>query len=403
MGAGAVEEWLRTEPWDSAGRPLVVRGAAGEALDVPGGLRSDLRAMGMEADWPSIGVVASQYCGSDWVAGLADWMGIPVENRRQLAEAFGRLASHTPYLVVLELGASASAAAWKENAEALTDLCRKLEVPARVAFVIVTTAGDLAAGTERLDLAWPVDAVRCHDTRERWFGYVHERVAWHVGGRLDLAFELEPRLEGLRVENEHGLERALDEHAAGCLAKQPPALVQELARSLAAVQHASALQMSPGLAGADARFPRIAPWLARALLSRCPAHPARRQLSSAVVCRPIAGRLLSRCMDLEQRVVDVAAPHIVPNQLSQEVQHAFLRLTEDRKAIEHRLAPRGNREVEGPLELATLGEVLTLVGGGNLPMDAAHTLRRVRNALAHGSPVGWEAFRILDHIEQELR
>jgi hypothetical protein len=403
MGAAAVEDWLRTEPWNSSGRPLVVRVAAGEAFAFPAGLRSELRAMGKEDNWPAIDVVASQYCGSDWVAGLAGWMQIQVENRRQLAEAFGRLALHTPYLVVLDLGASASTAAWKENVEALTDLCRKLEVSARVAFIIVATAGELAAGTERLDLGWPVDAVRCHDPQDRWLGYVHERAAWHVAGRLDLAFELEPLLADLRMENELGLEQALDKHAEGCLAKLPPALVQQLAKSIVAVERVPEVQLAPGLEGTDGRGTRVAPWLARALLTLCPDHPARRQLRAAVVCRPIAARLLSRCMDLEQRIVDAVAPKIKPYQPSSEVQNSWTRLTSERDGVENRITPRGCRDPVEPMDLASLGEILTLVGPKDLPKDSAHELRRMRNALAHGSAVGWEAFGILDQIETRLR
>lgn len=403
MGAGAVEDWLRAAPWDSTGRPLAVRVARSEDVDLATGLRVDLRVMGMEADWPRVDVIGSTYCGANWVEGLAGWMGIQVENRRQLAESFGRLASDAPRLVVLQLGASAAPAAWMENIEALTDLCRKLEVPARVAFIIAAAQGDLPAGAERLDLAWPVDAVRCHDTRQRWFGYVHERVAWHSAGRLDLALGLEPLLAGLREEDERGLEDALDRHAERCFTELPSGFARLVQESLPAVVRVPEAQMPAGLAGADARGSRIAPWLARALLARCAGHPSRRQLRAAVVCRPIAARLLSRCMDLEQRVLDAAAPKIGAYQPSPEVEASWYKLTSERGGVEHRLTPRGVRDLEGPMDLASLGEILTLVGHQDVPKDSVHELRRVRNALAHGSPVGWEAFAILDQLEMRLR
>lgn len=403
MGAGAVEGWLGTQPWESSARPLVVRVPPAEVFDLPMALRRELRAMGFEAGWPCVDVVEASYCGAQVLAGLASWMGIQLVSRRQLAEAFGRLAAHEPRLVVVELGAGAPVAAWAEEVERLTDLLGKLENAAKVAFVVAVPGDELPVGGQRLDVGWPVDAVSCHDRHDRWLGYVHERVAWHTAGRIDLAHELGSMLAGLRSEDDPGLEDRLDEHARRCVARLPHVLVDRLRRSVSPAYGSLDTQMPGGLGGADARGRRVAPWLARGLLLTEPHHPARRQMRAALVCRPLASRLLSRCMDLEQQVVEAAEPRIVGYQPSIDAQNMCLRLSHSPQAVEHRLTPRGVRDIDGPLDLASLGEVLTFVGCADLAKDAAHELRRVRNALAHGSPVGWEALAILDDLEDQLR
>jgi hypothetical protein len=117
----------------------------------------------------------------------------------------------------------------------------------------------------------------------------------------------------------------------------------------------------------------------------------------------MAARLLARCLDLEQRIVDLAQPYLDRLVLSEDAQRTLSRLRFDRSALEHRLTPLGQRAVDDPTEFASLGDVLRCFPPNDRLMDPAGDLRRVRNALAHGSPVGWSAFSILDQLEARLR
>jgi hypothetical protein len=119
----------------------------------------------------------------------------------------------------------------------------------------------------------------------------------------------------------------------------------------------------------------------------------------------MAMRLLGRCIDLEARIKDLAVDHLVANvkippDLERETLEAFERLHGRRRGIESALVPPGHPLPDQPWEMASLGTIE--VFARELVPRVASEVRWVRNALAHGSPVGWGAYNLVERLESAL-
>ena len=132
---------------------------------------------------------------------------------------------------------------------------------------------------------------------------------------------------------------------------------------------------------------------------RWPGHPNRRYLAGLVTCRPLALRLLGRCMDLEQRARDelfangdVGPPDEDLTGQARDICRAG--------SVESALVPSGGvLHDSDPWDFAPFGAVLSRSGAESGRRQQFHELRRIRNALAHGSAVGWKAASVVDHLE----
>ena len=143
-----------------------------------------------------------------------------------------------------------------------------------------------------------------------------------------------------------------------------------------------------------------APWLARGLLLQRPDGVGADCLRGCLVCMPLAQDLLTVCLQLEARERGslVAPEDIAADSEATEhwgrFQHGI--------SLTYRLYPAGCPAAPGgPWSFASFGQVLRH-SGANRRRDALYRLLELRNHLAHGHYVGWEAVGELIDIRRLL-
>jgi hypothetical protein len=107
---------------------------------------------------------------------------------------------------------------------------------------------------------------------------------------------------------------------------------------------------------------------------------------------------------MEARIKDLSLDYLVgrelPVEIRQELEGALSRFRGDMSGIESEIVPPGHPLPDHPWELASLG---TIGHHAWLRVPAVTSeVRRVRNALAHGAPVGWRAYGLVERLEREL-
>lgn len=404
LDAPRYEDWLERRPWLCAEPPFVAwtpRNVSVGATVLDGAQRMcSLQEGGVW--WTVLGELRSS--GSDLGAALAEWAQISPRSDRELADAVGASLAHRPRVFVARLRSPDMVAACRAGLERLTELTQKLRGMPLCFVLAVASSDDIDLEVNRLDVAWPETLRRLPTEDDRWVAYLHERVAWHVCGRLDAAVEVLGDANKIGTGNDAELERILNSHSRGHFAELPAPLKQSLLVSLKCLHDHPQLCVPVVLPGAgEARRP--APWLARAILLARPDHPQRRFLRAAVTCRPMAMRLLGRCIDLEARVKDLAVDHLamtkaIPEGCKKETIEAFERIHGRMQGVEASLVPPGHPLPDHPWEMASLGTIEVLARY-LVPPDTSQ-VRWVRNALAHGAPVGWAAFGVVERLEETI-
>lgn len=395
-------QWLADEPWHECAAPLVVHIPEAHQEGFVDGIRGELRRQSAWGDEVALDHLAGVLCARGAEAALWQWMGLVPSSRRRLAETFARLARRRPRLLVAEIPPTAEIAPWLDELSVVLDIHAKLPDRGRAAVIAICSSRAISAGGWRLDLGWPSLSHDRWDDEERWGAYLHERVAWHVASRLDLVGGLSRHLQSLPVGDDAGLEDALDTHSRALVEELPDALGRRLRVDLTPILHDPRLQQCGPMASEAGRVLRPAAWLARGLVDLYPQHHDRRFLEALIVCRPLANRLLGRCLELEQRVRDRLLRSPPAREPDADIARRIERLARDGDAVEHQLVPRGRLRLDGGWEVAQFGELIHAISLSSVERSRFHTLRRVRNALAHGSPVGWRAIAIVRRLETEL-
>lgn len=388
-------------PWLQADAPFVawVPSRDSAATAVMDGAQHLMRVHGEGARWSPIQLVSDPL---DVSGALASWAGVQVKTDRELAEAVGASVAHVPRIFVVKLGAAREVSIWRERCSRLSELTQKLKDTSLCFLFAVAADDDADLDMTRLDIAWPASLRRLPTEDDRWGSYIHERIAWHVGGRVDDAVDVLDSVAKLARGDDIGLEAVLWQHAEARCATIPTAITTKLGSSLVSLRAHPRLCMPtivPGTGGVH----RPLPWLARGLLGAHSAHPQRRFLRAAVTCRPMAMKLLGRCIDLEARIKDVVLDKLIrnvalPEQTRFETENAFQRVIGAAPGVERDLMPPGHPLPDHAWELASLG---TVEHSAACPA-ITRQIRWVRNALAHGAPVGWRAFALVDGLEREL-
>lgn|GEM_PF-4775968 len=393
-----IEQWLHGQPWISSDAPFVVRSPPGdrERFQVMEVLQSSLRAVGDRVRWSPV----EDQDARDPVDILSSWLQVSANTDRELAEVLGRSVNIHSRLFVISIVGSARAALWQQKCLRLGELSQKL-TGSSLCFLLLVSALDGLEDLPRLDVAWPNPVRRSFTDADLWTSYLHERVGWHTAGAIDDAQDVlltQPIGHG----DDRGLERALDAHAEQRFTALAASIARRLENGLDALKACPALIMPPHLPGAG-RGVRPVPWLARALVRRQAAHPHRRFLRASVTCRPMAMRLLGRCIDMEARVKDLVIDDLSnagppPENIRGETTDALQRMQPGTGTIESELFPPGHPMPDSAWELASLGTLEFLAQCPNV----TRKIRWVRNALAHGMPVGWKAHSLVASLEREL-
>ena len=283
-------------------------------------------------------------------------------------------------------------ATWLERSRALE--------PALEAYVVISVDASFSTA-DAFDLrqAWPRPRQRQRIRSDEWTTYVHERVAWHTGGDLSHVDALGPAMEALSPDDDNNLGHILRADARRRWGLLDEALRTDLGASL------RPLGAHPGLLAvglAPGRGPN-APvgWLASELLVQFPRHPSRELLRAAEACRPLAMRVLGRVMDLEALVRDALLPQLTDQAPPADAVRQFHRFHDGSATLERELQPPETTRPVDPWQVAGLAAytyALKLDGHGS-PVGR---LRRFRNALAHGSSLGWRGLQCFARIEQDV-
>lgn len=395
-----ISRWVQSGPWFNEPRRLVVRAPVDLMPYFVEVVRAEVRGSREWGETVRVDELSSSTTADSFSRLVSFWMDVEAPNLRVLVEALGRLTDAHPRLFIVCLAETVSVPLWLDDAQRVLDVYSKTTEDPAVGLLVIVGARDLPAGSVRADVAWPADGAGA-GPRERWWAYVHERVAWHAAGSLDVVASTAPRLVGLQDGDDHGLEDALDDQARDVVGSLDLALRDRLQDDLKPATNNPALCLPAGLLGPGVQVARPAPWLARGLLLLKPDHPRRRFLLSLRTCRPLANRLLGRCMDLEQDARDRLLLHPPGREAPSNAVEQAQRLRTDEHHLEHQLSPRGRSPNKEAWDVADFNSVIRLEPDHRVRRQL-HRLRKIRNALAHGGEVGWRALLLVDELASEL-
>jgi len=254
------------------------------------------------------------------------------------------------------------------------------------------------------------DASSRIDEGQLWPAYLHHRAAWEAGGCLSYAMPLGSKLVQVNAGDDDGIEVMLQTYADELFAgHEGRHLLSELVglgaggtgldqgrrRSLQAeLFELNLLWRPPSMNGLQ-----IVPWASRALLAM--AKIPRKQvwvLRHHLVCAPVAGEILSLCLQFESHIrTKLHGRQDRNNVLPQTLvnQDRFSSGSDD-SVIYPSAFPAPPIASDDVWAFASLGESLKSCPKGSVPELFWETLR-LRNAIAHGHYVGWA------HIRKALR
>lgn len=321
--------------------------------------------------------------------------------RRAIAQ---EICTRGRYGVLMVVCAGGRSGRDTEDIQALRQLCVQHDEHAQLVLLLLVPPEQRGPRTFGLGEGWPVSRIRAGVRGGEWAYYLHERAAWHGGGRIDIALELAQQIDHVRDGDDAALSALLLRDALARLNRLPAAARAELESTLVPIQSDTNLRMNAGLHGEFGAAPVPVAWLAMALLITLPRHPNRELLRYATACRPLALRMMGRVMACEARMRDRLLPRCSSRDPSQETLGVYRRVTDQSgwdMNLEQSLPPPGFCPPDSPWQVASIGEILIATGRDTFDSPEGR-LRRLRNALAHGSPVGWAALGVLDELERCL-
>ncbi len=243
-----------------------------------------------------------------------------------------------------------------------------------------------------------------------WPAYLHHRAAWEAGGSLSYAMSLASELELGTSCDDESIELALQKHANMRLANhsgrsQLYDLVglgergvqqdQTRLRRLKAELFALNLLWRPP----SMNSLHVVPWAARALLElRGLPRTQVWALRHYLVCAPLAGEILSLCLQFESQIQTRLHGRQDQSKISDKTianQDRFKSGSDDFVVYPSAFPALPTRE-DDVWAFASLGENLKSCPSSAVPDLYWHTLW-LRNAIAHGHYVGWH------HVRMALR
>ncbi len=403
--------WLDDTPW--AGPPAVKVLRVADTSAAPAVL-SALRDAVAAADRGRTGVCCDELdpaavAGEGFRAASGAHLGVPAGRPAlEYAAAAGRACAARPAVwLVPPLPADRPQAVGE--ATQFADLLAKAYPSARLVVLFADTPAvklggfcfDLSEGTPAAG-----SDLLCVAPDRLWPHYLHRRLAWEAGGHLPRAERLAAVATRVRPGDDGGLEAALNASAVAAHEALGPAGQAATAAGVAACV---------GRAGVAAALPAGAfwspthlagtlpvPWVARALLLRQPVGPFEQFLRGALLCLPIVQELLTTCFLLETQVrgrADLAQP---PPDDSPSHGH-WGRFRAGRGMTATLTPPGCPAAPSGPWAFASLGEIIARDDPAARQGDWRHEVRDLRNHLAHGHHVGWDAIRLARRLATRLR
>lgn len=219
-----------------------------------------------------------------------------------------------------------------------------------------------------------------------WRHYLHIRLAWHAGGQWPRCTESADAWEELAFGDDEAVEHQMNAEADRWFQEaeaRSPDMVKALNSFLSGDSAAEEELTECGLLwrppGGQRR--QVTPWVARALLAGKERTPYRSNLRTAVVCEPLVRALLDRAFEAEWRLREI----LTLSPMFQQVDDGAQKPAAHSSA---RFLPKSDGRLlpQHPWDYLALGELLK----SNAKLGRFRNLVDLRNALAHGHPVGWQ-------------
>lgn len=416
-GSRTFSAWAEAKPWSHEGGLCILRTESAEIADLvipsvrrtvhganSGDTRLDVRLLevGGEAGTPTQALIRDFEL---------DPAISPFEARDKIRAC---LLDRSFVLVFVEV-APVELNDW-EATVSLLEYYRKSTNPVRLSAVVIDSRGavrsepvcDFLNGRPTHHILSEVSSTM--EVALHWPAYLHHRAAWEAGGSLSYATSVGSELIRGAAGDDEAVEVALQAHANDrFLGNAGRQLLYELVglgsggarpspSRLRGIQ-ADLLAMSLMWRPPSMSSLHVVPWAARALLAM-PGLPRKQvwALRHYLVCAPVAGEILSLCLQFESQIqTNLHGRQDRGRLLDQTIanQDRF-KSGRDDFVIYPRAFPAVPDTADDVWAFASLGESLKSCPVGAVPDLYRQTLR-LRNAIAHGHYVGWP------HIRMALR
>lgn len=412
-GSKTFSTWAEAKPWSNEGGLCVVRTESADVADlvIPSVRRAVYGANDGEARLDVRLLEVGGEAGTPTQALLRDFeldQAIsPFEAREKIRAC---LLDRSFVLVFVEV-ASVDLNDW-EAIVGLLEYYRKSTNPVRLAAVVIDSRGavrsepicDFLNGRPTHNVLSEVSSTM--DEGLHWPAYLHHRAAWEAGGCLSYAMSVGSKLTLGAVGDDEAVEEALQAHAREHLEGHAGAHLlfdlvglrtggakpsQTRLRSL----RADLLEMGLTWRPPSMSSFHVVPWAARALLA-IPGLPGKQiwALRHHLVCAPVAGEILSLCLQFESQIQTNLHGRQDRNGLSNQTIENQDRFTSGRDdfVVYPRAFPALPNTADDIWAFASLGESLKSCPASAVP-DLYWSTLRLRNAIAHGHYVGWSHIR----------
>lgn len=416
-GSRTFSTWAEARPWLREGGLCVVRTESAEVGDlvIPSICRAVHGANGGESRLDIRRLEVGGQAGTPTRALLREFELDPTISPFEARDKIRTCLLDRSFLLVFIEATPVDPNDWEEIVN-LLEHYRKSTNPVRLSAVVIDGRGavssepvcDFLNGRPTHHVL--SDVFSTLDEGQLWPAYLHHRAAWEAGGCLSYAMSVGSDLMRGNGGDDEGVELALQTHANERLAGHPGRQLlceliglgtggvrpdQGLLPTLQAELFALNLLWRPP----SMNSLHVVPWAARALLA-LPRIPKKQiwALRHHLVCAPMAGEILSLCLQFESQIQTNLHGRQDRSKISAQTianQDRFRSGGDDFVAYP-RAFPALPNTADDVWAFASLGESLKSCPTGAVPDLYWQTLR-LRNAIAHGHYVGWS------HIRMALR
>ena len=416
-GSRAFSTWAEAKPWSQEGGLCVIRTESAEVADlvIPSVRRVVHGANGGEARLDVRRLEVGGQAGTPTRALLREFELDPTISPFEARDRIRTCFLDRCFLIVFVEAAPVDLSDWEEVVS-LLEYYRKSTNPVRLSAVVIDGRGavrsepicDFLNGRPTHHVLSDVSSTMNEGLL--WPAYLHHRAAWEAGGCLSYAMSVGSELTHSAAGDDEGVEVALQTHAnerlAGHAGRQ---LLCELVglgsrgarpdqarlRGLQAELLAMSLMWRPPSMSSL----HVVPWAARSLLA-VPGLPKKQiwALRHHLVCAPMAGEILSLCLQFESQIQSNLHGRQDRGKISAQTvanQDRFRSGRDDFVVYPHAF-PASPNTVDDIWAFASLGESLKSCPPGAVPDLYWQTLW-LRNTIAHGHYVGWS------HVRKALR
>ena len=416
-GSRTFHTWAEAKPWSYEGGLCVIRTESADIADliIPSVRRVAYGANSGEARLDVRRLEVGGAAGTPTQVLLREFELDPAISPFEARDKIRACLLDRSFLLVFIEVAPVDLTDW-EAIVSLLEYYRKSTDPVRLSAVVIDGRGavrsepvcDFLNGRPTHHVLSAVSSAM--DEGLHWPAYLHHRAAWEAGGCLSYATSVGSELTRGATGDDDAVEMALRAHANdrfGCHAGRP--LLCELVglgsggarpsqtrlRGLQADLLAMSLMWRPPSMSSL----RVVPWATRALLAM-PGLPRKQvwALRHHLVCAPVAGEILSLCLQFESQIQTNLHGRQDRGKLSDQTianQDRF-KLGRDDFVVYPRAFPAPPDTPDDIWAFASLGESLKSCPISAVPDLYWQTLK-LRNAIAHGHYVGWP------HIRAALR